>query len=87
MNIRFFEELFIFNIGNNYSVTELQIVMLMKHYIYTAKRLNLPLSLVTLQKKLKYFLILEEHTAIKNNQEEKFEQGWTKYKELLQTIH
>ena len=44
------EELFIFNIGNIYSSADLQIFTIIKHYIYSAKRLNQPLSLTTLLK-------------------------------------
>ena len=45
------EELFIFNIGNIYSSADLQIFTIIKHYIYSAKRLNQHLSLTTLLKK------------------------------------
>ena len=86
IHITFIEELFIFNIGNTYSAVELQILMIIKHYIYTAKRLNQPLSLVVLQKKLQYFNILEHYTATKNNCLGKFEKRWSKYKDLLQSI-
>ena len=86
IHITFIEELFIFNIGNTYSAVEFQILMIIKHYIYTAKRLNQPLSLVALQKKLQYFNMLEHYTTTKNNCLGKFEKRWSKYKDLLQSI-
>ena len=33
INLTFIEELFIFNIGNSYSAADLQIFIIMKHYI------------------------------------------------------
>ena len=80
------EELFIFNIGNIYSPVDLQLFIIIKHYIYSAKRLNQPLSLTTLLKKIKYCHTLEQHTATKNNCLNKFEEKWSKYNELLQLI-
>ena len=77
------EELFIFNIGNIYSSADLQIFTIIKHYIYSAKRLNQPLSLTTLLKKIKYCHMLEQHTATKNNCLNKFEEKWSKYNELF----
>ena len=87
IDLTFIEELFIFNIGNTYSTAELQIMLIIKHYIYTAKHLNHPLSLSALLRKIKHFHRLEQHTAIKNNCLEKFENKWSKYKEFFQSIH
>ena len=51
IHLTFVEELFIFNIGNNYSMVELQIFIIIKYCMYTAKRLSQRLLLVTLLKK------------------------------------
>ena len=87
IDLTFTEELYIFNIGNTHSAADLQIFMIIKHYIYSAKRLNQPLSLIALQNKIKYFYLLQQHTATKNNCLDKFENEWCKYKALLQSIH
>ena len=70
-HLTFVEELFIFNIRNNYS--ELQIFIIIKYYMYTAKRLSQRLLLVTLLSEIKYFHKLEQYTATKNNCLDKFE--------------
>ena len=59
IHLTFVEELFIFNIGKNYSMAELQIFIIIKYYMYTAKRLSQRLPLVTLLNKIKYFHKLE----------------------------
>ena len=81
------EELFIFNIGNTYLLSDLQIIMFIKYYIYITKYLNQQLSLIALKNKLKFFYELEKYAATKNNHLVKFEQKWYKYKELLEAIH
>ena len=87
IHLTFVEELFIFNIGNNYSMAELQIFVTIKYYMYTAKRLSQRLSLVTVLNKIKYFHMLEQYTAKKNNCLDKLERKWFKYNEALQSIH
>ena len=84
--LTFVEELFIFNIGNNYTMAELQIFIIIKYYMYTAKRLSQRVSLVTLLNKIKYFYKLEQYTARKNNCIDKLERKWFKYNEALQNI-
>ena len=60
-NLIFVEELFIFNIGNTYTTADLQHFIIIKHYIYAAKRLNQPLSLIALLRKIKYiYMALNE---------------------------
>ena len=54
INLIFLEELFIFNIGSIYSSADLHIFIIVKYYIFAAKRLDHPLSIVALQKKLKH---------------------------------
>ena len=68
-------------------MAELQIFIIIKYYMYTAKRFSQRLSLVTLLNKIKYFHKLEQYTATKNNCLDKFERKWVKYKEALQSIH
>ena len=67
------EELFIFNIGNTYLLSDLQIIMFVKYYIYMyiTKHLNQQLSLIALKNKLKFFYELEKYAATKNNHLEK----------------
>ena len=49
INLTFVEELFVFNIGKTYSSAELHIFVIVKYYIYAAKRTNLLLSILALQ--------------------------------------
>ena len=87
INLTFVEELFIFNIGKAYSSAVLHIFVIVKYYIYAAKRTNHPLSIIALQNKLKYFYKLMQHTATRKGSLDKFENTWTKYKDLIDTIH
>ena len=87
INLIFLEELFIFNIGSIYSSADLHIFIIVKYYIFAAKRLDHPLSIVALQKKLKHSFILMQHTASRKGYLEKFEHTWNKYKDLIDTIH
>ena len=87
IDLTFIEELFIFNIGNTYSTAELQICIIIKHYIYTTKRLNQHLSLITLLRKINHLHRLEQHTAMKNNCLDKSEKKWSNCREFLHSIH
>ena len=87
INLTFVEELFIFNRGKTYSSAEVHIFVIIKYYIYAAKRTNHPLSIVALQNKLKYFYKLMQYTATRKGSLDKFENTWTKYKDLIDTIH
>ena len=60
-------------------MAELQIFIIIKYYMYTAKCLSQRLSLVTLLNKIKYFHKLEQYTATKNNCLDKLERKWFKY--------
>ena len=86
VNLTFVEELFIFNIGNTYSSADLHIFITVKYYIYATKRLDHPLSVVALQNKVKYFYKLMQHTATRNGNLDKFENAWTKYKDVIDTM-
>ena len=46
-----------------YTTADLQLFIIIKHYIYATKRLNQPLSLIALLRKIKYLHSLEQHTA------------------------
>ena len=62
-------------------------LLVIKYYMYTAKRLSQRLSLVTFLNKIKHFHKLEQYTATKNNCLDKLERKWFKYNEALQSIH
>ena len=81
INLTFAEELFIINLGKTYSSAELHIFVIIKYYIYAAKRTNHPLSIVALQNKLKYFYKLMQYTATRKGSLDKFENTWTNYKD------
>ena len=87
INLKFTEELFIFNIGNTYSTADLHIFIIMKNYIFISKRQNQPLSMTALKNRINYFFKLGQYTATKNNDLYNFEHKWQKYKEVLQSIH
>ena len=86
VNLTFVEELFIFNIGNTYSSADLHIFIIVKYYIYATKRLEHPLSVVALQNKVKYFYKLMQHTATRNGNLDQFENAWTKYKDVIDSM-
>ena len=54
VNLSFIKESFIFNIGNTYTTADLQLFIIIKHYMYATKHLNQPLSLLALLRKIKY---------------------------------
>lgn len=87
INLTFTEEPFIFNIGNAYSNADLHIFIILKYYIYITKRQNQHLSMIALINRIKYFYKIEQYAATKNNDLNKFERKWQKYKEVLQPIH
>ena len=62
-----YEELFIFNIGKQYSSTFLIIILEIKYYIFSSKRLNIPLSINAFKNKIKWSFKAYEHNARKNN--------------------
>ena len=51
INLTFLEKRFIFYKGSIYSLADLYIFIIVKYYIFAAKRLDQPLSIVALQKK------------------------------------
>ena len=85
INIPFIEELFIFNIGNQYTPEDLLIILEIKYYIFSAKKLNSPLSIIALNNRLKHLYKSLKHNAIKNNILVRFERDWYKYDTILRS--
>ena len=81
--IQFIEELFIFNIGEKLKAEELFIILEIKNYIFSAKKLSSPLSIIALNNRLKYSFRAIKSNAVKNNKLESFEISWHKYKNIL----
>ena len=77
-NIQFnlYEELFIFNIGKQYSLTFLIIILEIKYYIFSSKRLNTPLSINACKNKIKWSFKAYEHIVRKNEELGSFEREW-----------
>ena len=67
INISFIEELFIFNIGEKLTPEELFIILEIKYYIFSAKKLNSPLSVVALSNRLKCAFKAIKYIATENN--------------------
>ena len=65
MSIQFNEELIIFNIGKHYNEAELFLILLIKHYIFSSKTLNIPKSINALKKKLAWGYEVHKYIAIK----------------------
>jgi hypothetical protein len=79
----FIEELFIFNIGEQFSMADISTILEIKYYIFSAKKLNAPLSIIALHNRLKCSFRARKYIAIKNNVFNTFEKDWFKYKNLL----
>ena len=83
--ISFVEELFIFNIGENLSPEELFIILEIKYYIYSAKKIGSPLSIFALSNRLKCAFKAIKYIATKNDKMSSFERSWHKYNNILST--
>ena len=81
--ISFIEQPFIFNIGNNYSDVDLLIILEIKYYIFSAKRLLSNLSIVAFKNRITNSYLSLKYIATKNNQIEKFTKDWNKYKNIF----
>ena len=79
----FIEELFIFNIGKQFTAEDLLIILEIKYYIFSAKKLKSQLSIVALNNRLKYSYKALKHNAAKNNKLGSFEKDWHKYNTIL----
>ena len=80
----FIEELFIFNIGEQFSMADITIILEVKYYIFSAKKLNAALSVIDLHNRLKCSFRARKYIAITNDTLNTFEKDWFKYKNLLQ---
>ena len=79
----FIEELFIFNIGKQFTAEDLLIILEIKYYIFSAKKLNSQLSIIALNNRLKYSYKALKHNAAKNNKLGSFEKDWHKYNTIV----
>ena len=70
------EELFIFNIGKQYSTIFMIIILETKYYIFSSKRLNIPLSINAFKNKMNWSFKAYEHIAQKNKELGSFEREW-----------
>ena len=85
LTIPFNEELFIFNISKTATQADLQIMLEVKYYIYSTKRLTAALSIKALLNKLKFFYKAKKQIAIQKNKLDNFTDMWHKYINLLET--
>ena len=74
--LNIFEENFIFNIGKQYSLIFLIIILETKYYIFSSKRLNIPLSINAFKNKMNWSFKAYEHIAQKNKELGSFEREW-----------
>ena len=76
----FHEKSFIFNtnIENNMSCTELQIILEIKYYIFSTRRLNGILSITAFKNRLRHTILSLKEIAIKNNKIDNFNAQWNK---------
>ena len=79
----FIEELFIFNIGKQFTAEDLLIILEVKYYIFSAKKLNSPLSIIALNNRLRWSYKALKYIATKNNKLESFEKDWHKYNTIV----
>ena len=70
------EELFIFNIGKQYSLPFLIMILEIKYYIFSSKRLNFPLSINAFENKINWSFKAYEHIARQNKELGSFEREW-----------
>ena len=85
LNISFSEEQFIFNISKTATQADLQIMLEIKYYIYSARSLTTALSMNALTNKLKFSYKAKKQIAIKNDKLDKFTDIWRKNKKILET--
>ena len=76
IHLNLIEELYIFNIGKEYNITTLILFLEIKYYIFSSKRLNIPLSINAFKNKVNWAFKTYEHIASKNNNLEFFEREW-----------
>ena len=78
IQLNLIEELYIFNIGKQYNtcIATLILMLEIKYYIFSSKRLNTPLSITAFKNKVNWALKTYEHIARKNNRLEIFDREW-----------
>ena len=77
------EELFIFNIGKQYSLMLLVVILEIKYYIFSSKRLSIPLSINAFKNKINWSFKTYERIAIQNKKLESFEK---EYNSIMQAF-
>ena len=70
------EELFIFNIGKQYNSIFLILILEIKYYIFSSKRLNIPLSTIAFKNRINWSLKSYEYIAQKDRMLDSFEKDW-----------
>ena len=83
IKVSYIEELFVFNIGKNYSKVQLLLFMEIKYYIFTSKRLNSKLSITALKHRLIHTYRALKCSAENSDKIDSFNRNWRPYKELL----
>ena len=86
VNFSYIEELFIFNIGKNYSKVQLLLFLEIKYYIYSSKRLNSKLSISALKHRLINTYRALKCSADKYGKIDSFNKNWNQYQELLDQV-
>ncbi|XP_053387493.1 uncharacterized protein LOC128551109 [Mercenaria mercenaria] len=67
------EELYIFNIGKRYNIGTLILILETKYYIFSSKRLGIPLSIKAFKNRIRWSFTAYEHIAKKTNRLDTFE--------------
>ena len=65
-------------------MADITTILEVKYNIFSAKKLNAPLSVIALHNRLKCSFRARKYIAIKNDALKTFEKDWFKYKNLLQ---
>ena len=86
VNFSYIEELFIFNIGKNYSKVQLLLFLEIKYYIYSSKRLNSKLSISALKHRLINTYRALKCSVDKYGKIDSFNKNWNQYQELLDQV-
>ena len=79
-NLEITEVAFILNISNNFTPVQQYILLETKYYIFSAKHLEKPLSIINLKNKLKRIVQTLEIIASDNNEMDSFKKSWDSYK-------
>ena len=80
------EEIFIFNIRGRLTQVQMYILLETKFYIFSAKHIEKPLSIINLKNRLKRIYTTLESIALKSNNLDKFYKDWEPYINKLTII-